>query len=178
MFEISERTTVFSTPWFSLTAKHIANEDSTAPYYALNGPDYVSVLALTTLREIVLVRQYRPAIEDFSLELPSGTVDKGEAPIETAKRELLEETGYRAGAMELIGELRPDTGRYENRLWCYFTVVESEPIALKYDSGELGLEALTMPLSEFLKTCGTRAGCNHALNLAVVALGLVQGRIS
>ncbi|MGH7682927.1 MAG: NUDIX hydrolase [Vulcanimicrobiaceae bacterium] len=175
MFEISKRTTVLQTPWFALRAKTIGDGGET--YYAVEGPDYVCVLALTDERQIVLVRQFRPAVEEFTLELPSGLVDDGEKPQLTAARELNEETGYRVRSLELMGELRPDTGRLENRLWCFFARVEHERDEPRIESGELGLQTLTMPLDEFLATCGREGGCIHALNLAPVALALLQGRL-
>ncbi|MFF3446974.1 NUDIX hydrolase [Streptomyces sp. NPDC002667] len=46
---------------------------------------------------VLLVEQYRPAVDEVLLELPAGRTEKGETPEETAARELLEETGYVAG---------------------------------------------------------------------------------
>lgn len=173
-FDVKARTTVFQTPWFSVKAKYLAGPEEGAPYYALEAADYVTVVAVTVDRQIVLVRQYRPAIEGYSLELPSGTVDAGESPVAAAARELLEETGYRAIDLELLAELRPDTGRLENRLWCYFTKVANEREEPLNDGSELGLETVTMPIDEFLAACGSEDGCVHALNLAPIALALLR----
>lgn len=57
-------------------------------------PGAVAVLAITEENKIVLVRQYRKALERVLVEIPAGKLEKGEAPLETAKRELEEETGY------------------------------------------------------------------------------------
>jgi len=57
------------------------------------------VLAITRDKTFVLVRQFRPAIEMFTLELPGGHVEEGETPEQSARKELLEETGF--GAEEL-----------------------------------------------------------------------------
>src|SRR5205814_662663 len=111
---IVERKVEFATPWFELVAKRVEGEK--APYYALRMTDYVAVVAVTGEKELVLVRQYRPAVERFTLELPSGHVEKNETPEEAAKRELVEECGLEAGTMELLGKLISDTGRNENRL--------------------------------------------------------------
>ena len=66
------------------------------PFYMLELPDYVSVIALTPARELLLVRQHRPVVGRETLELPSGHVDPGERPEDAARRELLEETGFDA----------------------------------------------------------------------------------
>src|SRR6266545_7975392 len=57
------------------------------------GPTAV-VLALTPAQEVVLVREFRPGVEEELLELPGGLIEGDEAPTDAARRELLEETGY------------------------------------------------------------------------------------
>jgi len=57
--------------------------------------------------ELVMVRQYRFPVHEVSLELPAGHMEEGESPIECAARELEEETGYRAGRVELLGSYNP-----------------------------------------------------------------------
>lgn len=66
-------------------------------------PGAVAVLAVKGDGRVVLVRQYRHAIGRMSLELPAGTLEPGESPEACARRELEEETGYRAGVLrELV----------------------------------------------------------------------------
>ncbi|MDC7286079.1 NUDIX hydrolase, partial [Bifidobacterium thermophilum] len=57
-------------------------------------PGAVAVLALTDDNKIVMVEQYRKALEKTIVEIPAGKLEKGEDPLECAKRELEEETGY------------------------------------------------------------------------------------
>ena len=60
-------------------------------------PDAVAIVAVDGEGRIVLVRQHRPAAGRTLLELPAGLVDDGEDPLESAQRELREETGLRGG---------------------------------------------------------------------------------
>lgn len=115
---IRKKEIVFETKWFQVEAKH--DEAGGDPYYSLKLPDYVVIVAYNKQGHLVLVRQYRHAIEGASLELPAGLVDDPAlSPEETARRELEEETGYVAGEMIHIGTLDSDTGRLQNKLWCY-----------------------------------------------------------
>lgn len=62
-----------------------------------------AVVAVDTDGKLLMVRQYRNALDRFTLELPAGKLDDSEEPtLECAKRELEEETGYRAGKMEYL----------------------------------------------------------------------------
>jgi len=66
-------------------------------------PGAVAVVAVTDRDTVVLVHQYRPAVDRWLLEIPAGTRDvDGEPPDETARRELAEEVGYRADRLELL----------------------------------------------------------------------------
>jgi ADP-ribose pyrophosphatase len=65
-------------------------------------PGAVAVLALTDENKIVMVAQYRKALEKETIELPAGKLEKGELPIVCAERELEEETGYECEGLELL----------------------------------------------------------------------------
>jgi ADP-ribose pyrophosphatase len=67
-------------------------------------PGAVCVAPLLDSGEIVCVRQYRHAAGDWLLEIPAGRVEHGEERASAARRELEEETGYRAGSLELLTE--------------------------------------------------------------------------
>ena len=109
-------------PWMSIIAREVefSAGDDAHIYHAVEQADYVSIVAITPDGEFPIVRQYRPAIEAFSWELPAGLVDPGEDPIDTCRRELLEETGLLARAVHALGENSPCTGRLNNRVHNFF----------------------------------------------------------
>ena len=83
-------------------------------------PGAVAVVPVTDDGRVVLVSQYRPAIGGHILELPAGMRDiEGEDPAVTAKRELREETGWEAGAMEFIGQCLSSPAVTDSRVLVY-----------------------------------------------------------
>jgi ADP-ribose pyrophosphatase len=117
----SRRTTAVS-PWMKVIAREVEFAPAAPPqvYHAVEQADYLSIVALTPAGRIPIVRQYRPAIEDFSWELPAGLLDDGEDPAQGCRRELYEETGFAARAVHPLGETSPCTGRLSNRIYSFF----------------------------------------------------------
>ena len=168
------RETVLKTPWFEVVAKTLADGRDTGPYYAVVPDDYVAVLGLTPEGRILLVRQFRPVTETVSLELPCGLVDAGETPEAAAARELLEETGYRAESLELLGNLVPDAGRLGNRLWCFFAAATVPVRPLQPSEPEL--EALAMAPEEVARRLAD-GGIENAPVYAILMLAQAKGRL-
>ncbi len=79
----------------------------------------VCVVALDTQGRVLLVRQYRKAIEDLLLELPAGGLNAGEMPEHAAHRELLEETGYKAAKMEHLATFWLAPGYSTEKMYSY-----------------------------------------------------------
>ena len=159
----------FSAPWFRIAAKTM--REGEAPYYSLQLPDYAAVVAITEENEVLIVRQYRPAVEHATFELPSGLVDAGETPEQAARRELLEETGYEGGELLALGSLEPDVGRLSNRI---FGFLARDVRKIPSHAAEEGIEVITWPLDELARA--TMDGrFDHALHVAVVMLAVMKG---
>ena len=100
-------------PWVTVIEREVEFSPG-APaelYHAVDQQDYIAIVALTPDGRIPIVRQYRPALERFTWELPAGLVDDGEDASEACRRELLEQTGYSAKAVHALGSYAPCTAR-------------------------------------------------------------------
>jgi ADP-ribose pyrophosphatase len=125
---ITSRTTTRISPWVTLMAREVEFSPGaeSETYHSIGTFDYVIVLALTGDGRVPLVRQYRPAVEDFTLEFPGGIIDTAEGAAGTATRELLEETGFPSKTVHLLGVTKNDAGRLGNRVHSYFIETETQ----------------------------------------------------
>src|SRR5680860_1592410 len=107
----------FGCPWFRVheeTWDELSDLDR-QPFYRIECSNGVLVLAMTRNEEFILVRQFRPALRRSTIEFPAGSIEEGESPEGAAARELLEETGYRAGSLQLLGSGHMMMNRYSAR---------------------------------------------------------------
>ena len=79
-------------------------------YDALRHPGAVAVLAVDRDGRVLVERQFRPAVGGWVLEIPAGTLEPGEDPAETARRELVEETGYEPERLCHVASFHPSPG--------------------------------------------------------------------
>lgn len=73
-------------------------------------PGAALVVPFLSTNRIILLRQFRGAINEYIYELPAGTINNSESPLACAKREILEETGFAAGKLTLLGSIYPVPG--------------------------------------------------------------------
>jgi len=109
-------------------------------------PDAVTLLPITKAGEVILVSQYRIGAQGELLELPAGVMDTGETPIESARRELREETGLDSDMFVPLGGFYMVPG-YSSEYMSAFLALELHPAPLAQDEDEF-LELSRHPLAE------------------------------
>ena len=112
---------LFRRPWLTARRDKVQLPDGTIhpEYYVLEYPKWVNVIAITTDGRYVMVKQYRHGLGVVATELCAGVVEDGEDPLDGAKRELLEETGYAGGEWELSMVISANPSSQNNLSYSY-----------------------------------------------------------
>jgi len=129
-------TRLLSTPLFSVEHRVFrrAGEAEIARDVVVH-PGAVVILPILDENRLVMIRNYRYTVERELWELPAGTCEEGESPIQTAVRELIEETGYRAGGIEPLMEFYTSPGILTERMYA-FVARDLTPVGQALEEGE------------------------------------------
>jgi len=121
-------------------------------------PGAVALVVVDDSGKLILVRQYRRAVDRPLLEIPAGTREKDEDPEACARREIQEETGYKAGKVELLGGFYSAPGFCTEYLYCYLMTDLSDS-RLQGDEDE-SMETVRMTVDEAMHAIDTGEICD------------------
>ena len=133
-------------------------------FYILESTDWVNVIPVTPQGEVVLIRQYRHGTREVTLEIPGGIVEPGDTPEAAARRELVEETGFKEREMILLGSVHPNPAFLTNRCFTFLAKDVVRTQAQEQDDKE-DIEVEVRPLEEVPRLI-RRGEITHALVLA------------
>jgi len=153
--------------------KMLRESDQTeGDFYVIDTNDWVNVLAVTSNKEIILVRQFRYGTEQYSLEPPGGVVEKGEDPILAGQRELLEETGYSGKNPKIIGNVFPNAAIMSNQ--CHFLMISDAEKTndVSFDPHE-ELQTSKVPISDLIELIKTRQ-ISHSIGVNAIFHLLIE----
>lgn len=135
-------------PWLTVRKEKLQMPDGTVvpEYYVLEYPDWVNIIAITREGKFIMVKQYRPGIEETCFELCAGVSEKEDAsPLVSAQRELMEETGYGGGTWREFMRIAPNASATNNYSYCFI----AEDVEKLGDQALDESEALTVHLLSF-----------------------------
>lgn len=154
------------------TAVFTVNEtDSVSPdgkeghYVVMDAPDWVIVIPELN-GKFLMVRQWRHGNNSVSTEFPGGVIDKGEVPEDAAKRELEEETGYKAGKLTYLGCANPNPALMKNRVH-FFAAEELQGTGKQNLDADEYIEYLQLPINEVYEKIGSEE-YPHALMMSAL----------
>lgn len=120
-WEVKQRRYLIERPWMKLREDHVVLPGGAEmdEFHVVEYPNWAATVCIDSEGNFVFVEQYRHGVGRSSIELPAGVIESDEDPLEGAKRELLEETGYKAPAWRFIGRCATDPSNHSNYAYLY-----------------------------------------------------------
>ena len=149
---------VKKSPWVNwrIDTCQLPNDTRIEDFHISEIPTGVGVVALTPKHEAILVRQYRHGTRKIMLEIPGGMVNPCDGtPLEAARRELREETGYSSQNWTLLGELFLHPPSHDNLIFLYLALNARLTSPRKLDGTE-EIEAMRFPFERVLRMIQTK----------------------
>lgn len=170
-----DRRYLYRSPWCSFRVDEARLPGGMEIEYAiLESGGFAAVVPVTEDGRVVLVRQWRQPLGAFTLELPSGGVDEHE-PLETAaRRELLEETGYRADRLERLASMHTSTGRSTEMCHLFRCLAVRDEAGPRPEPTEQ-IQVVEMPLGEALGEVSAGRITDMATVLGLLWVGMGSG---
>jgi ADP-ribose pyrophosphatase len=138
-------------------------------------PGATAIVPMISPSKVVLLRQFRHCAGKVLWEIPAGTLEPGEEPIECAGRELMEETGYRAGELTSMGGFYPSPGICNEYLYL-FLATRLEPCETDLDSDEQ-ITVHKVPLDEAFRKIDSGEIVDAKTIVGLLKLGRMEPEI-
>ncbi|MBK6918949.1 MAG: NUDIX hydrolase [Deltaproteobacteria bacterium] len=151
---------------FDVTELHAQRVDTgqAHTFFRIESVDWANIIPITTTGEVVMIRQFRHGAGCETLEIPGGLLDADEDPGTAAARELLEETGYRAGKVVALGSVHPNPALFKNRIHAFLaTGCEKVTEIANDESEQTTIELVPVDAIDGLLSSGA---IDHALVMA------------
>ena len=143
-FKLQEHKTVFQSRVFSVRhEKWLTPDGETMARDTVTHPGAVAILAYDAEGRILMIRQFRPAANEWMLEIPAGTLEKGEASLKCAKRELIEETGFAARKWKKLGAVFTAPGFCSEKIHLYQASILKPAFAEQDEDEHIELAAMS-----------------------------------
>lgn len=130
MIKVLKKNLIYNDSWLDFYQDEIEFADGThGTYGRVDRKDGVVIVVVGPENKILLNKEYRYIINDYSWEIPGGGIDDGESPIDSAKRELMEETGIIVDDLENLGQYYPLSSLSNEIVWVFLAQVKSTDVS-------------------------------------------------
>lgn len=165
-YRLLARKNVYENPWLRVTEEQVVRADGEATLFGVvHIGAGVSALAIDANHDVYLVREFKYAMREETLEVVSGAVDDGESPLEAAQRELQEEAGLAAARWIDLGPLHPLTTIVQAPMRL-FLALDLSPVTAGGDEGEF-LSVVKMPFAG-AREMAIRGEISHAATIVAL----------
>jgi 8-oxo-dGTP pyrophosphatase MutT (NUDIX family) len=164
---------LFADRWLRVRADDCITSDGheIKPFYVLEYPDWIHIVAVTPDRNVVMIRQYRHGFGGAEFGLPAGTMDKTDTdPLTAAARELLEETGYHSDDLRLVASHSPNTATHSNRVHVVLALAAHKIAPQALDPSEV-IEVELVPLHSIIDRV-LNGEVSQSMHVAALLVGL------
>jgi 8-oxo-dGTP pyrophosphatase MutT (NUDIX family) len=174
-WQVIARTPLIERAYLRVVQDHVRLDDGREidDFCLVESPDWAAVLCITSDRRIALVRQYRHGLGAVSWELPAGALEPDEDPLDGARRELLEETGYASDAWQPLLTASVDPARVVARAH-FYAALDCRLVATPSLDATEELQTVLLTRDELLALVD-RGELQHGIHLAAVLLAVRKG---
>lgn len=158
-----EPTKITKVGWRTIVTKTFEMPDGNVTSFDLLHPDgqeFACVIALTPERKVLVAREFCPGPEKVMNELPGGFVDASESIEMAARREFMEETGYRPTTLKYLGTFHKD--KYMNATWHAFLATDCVKVGEQELEAEEHIDVMELSIDEFLASAKNDELTDHA----------------
>ncbi len=161
-----EAKTLLKTVVCTVTSRHnLASDGVEGDYIIMDAPDWVIVVAEHN-DNFLMVKQWRHGEGALSVEFPGGVIDAGEEPEAAARRELEEETGYKAGKLIKLGSVNPNPALFSNHVHFYLAADLQATGKQQLDEDEF-INCMELSKKEVLEGMGTQQFPHAIMGMAL-----------
>ena len=152
--------------------KHLMPDNRERVFEVIQHPGGAAALPVLENDNLLLIRQFRPAAQDYIYEVPAGRVELGEDPAGCIERELIEEVGYRPRQLESLGFVYSSVGFCNEKIHL-FVARDLELAELALEPDEF-IEPVSLTLEEALEMIATGTICDAKTQIAILRYALTQ----
>ena len=177
-WQVIETRLVVERRWIEVHEQRVrlGNGHEIPEFHKVVMPSWAAVICVTAEDEVVLVRQYRHGIAEESVELPAGVIEPNESPLEAARRELLEETGYVAETWHPVVSVATEPSRHTVRAHFFCARAATQAKERAPEPSE-DIELMKIPRSELVPLC-ERGGIIHGVHIGAILLAERKGLLA